>query len=441
VSEIGPGSTTADGVVVHALAWLAVGNVVGLLLATLLLAPALGDLLGPVGYGRWMALHLDTQLYGWLGVPLVGLLLRLFVRQGDRRRWSTAVLGIWSGTLLFGCLSWLAGSNSGKPFLEWSGAAAVVLALGLSAVTLLLLGAYGRESVEERRSGRRFSAPLLLKGALLLVLLPVPLVMSRVSQPGVYPPINPDSGGATGGSLLGSSLLVVGIFLVTPPVLRLERRTSRCSARTLFMVLLAHGCWFALLDHGDHSHHEPLQIVSLASLVIWLPLLARYLAGYKWSPAARRWLLSLAIWGGLLLATGLLGFLPGVLEAGKFTNALVAHAHIAMAGMASSFSMIVLLGLDSERRYHGLLGSGPRFFLWQLGLALHVSALVALGAFEAVDPGVLFRAEPASRVLYQVRWGAGLMMLWASLGWLAAAARVSLHVRVPGPSAVHTEAS
>jgi cytochrome c oxidase cbb3-type subunit 1 len=373
-------------------------------------------------------------------VPLVGLLLRLFVRGEDRHRVSVAVLGIWSGTLLFGCLSWLAGSNSGKPFLEWSGSAAVVLALGLSAVALLLLVASGREWYEERRSGRRLSAPPLLKRALLLLLLPLPLVMYRVSQPGVHPPINPDSGGATGGSLLGSSLLVVAILLVTPLVLRLARRSPRFGARTLFTVLLAHGCWFALLDHGDRSHHEPLQVVSLASLVIWLPLLVRYLGSYEWPPAARHWLLSLAVWSCLLLATGLSSFLPGVLEAEKFTNALVAHAHVAMAGVGSSFSMIVLLGLDSERRYHALLGSRPRLLLWQIGLTLHVVALIALGVLEALDPGVLFRAEPASRMLYQVRWGAGLMMLWASLGWLRAAARVCLRERAPRRATVRTEA-
>jgi cytochrome c oxidase cbb3-type subunit 1 len=439
VREADSRSTAADGVVVHALAWLALGNLVGLLLATLLLAPALGDLIAPLGYGRWMALHLDAQLYGWLGAPLVGLLLRLFVRLEDRRRVSGPVLGIWSGTLLFGCLSWLAGSNSGKPFLEWSGSAAVVLALGLSAVGLLLLIAHAREWVDVRRSGRAVPAALLLKGTLLILLLPVPLVMHRASQPGVYPPINPASGGATGGSLLGSSLLVVGIFLVTPLVLGLERRCRGFGAKPLFAVLLAHGCWFALLDHGDRSHHEPLQIISLASLVIWLPLLARYLGSYRWSPAARLWLRSLAVWGCLLLATGTLSFLPGVLEAEKFTHALVAHAHIAMAGMASSFSMSVLLGLDSERRHHAVLGSRPRFLLWQLGLALHVSALIALGALEAVDPGVLFRAGPVGRTLYQVRWGAGLMMLWASLGWLAAAARVSLRERVPRRAAAGTE--
>ena len=431
MSAAGPTSTATDGVVVHALAWLAVGNLIGVLLATLLLAPALGDLLAPLGYGRWMAVHLDTQLYGWLGVPLVGLLLRLFVRPEDQHCVSLAVLGIWSGTLLFGCLSWLAGSNSGKPFLEWSGPAAVVLALGLAAVALLLLVAAGREWHEEHRSGRRVAAPLLLKRALLLALLPIPLLMYRVSQPGVYPPINPDSGGATGGNLLGSSLLVVAIFLVTPLVLRLERRLPRFGAGTLFAVLLAHGCCFALLGRGDHSHHEPLQVVGLASLVIWLPLLVRYLGSYEWPPAARHWLLSLAIWGCLLLATGLTSFLPGVLEAVKFTHALVAHAHIAMAGMASSFSMIVLLGLDSERRYHALLGSRRRLLLWQIGLTLHVLALLALGVLEAIDPGVLFRAEPASRMLYQVRWGAGLMMLWASLGWLRAATRVGLRGSAP----------
>jgi cytochrome c oxidase cbb3-type subunit 1 len=66
---------------VHALAWLTVACGVGLLLALLLLFPGLNP--GPLTYGRWMPLHLDLALYGWLALPLVALLLRAY-RPPDR---------------------------------------------------------------------------------------------------------------------------------------------------------------------------------------------------------------------------------------------------------------------------------------------------------------------------------------------------------------------
>ena len=60
----------------HALGWLVAANAIGVLMAALLLWPALGDLLVPLSYGRWMALHLDWQLYGWCSVPIIGVLLQ-----------------------------------------------------------------------------------------------------------------------------------------------------------------------------------------------------------------------------------------------------------------------------------------------------------------------------------------------------------------------------
>ncbi len=63
----------ATAVCRHNLGWLVAANLVGLLLAVLLLWPGLNDLLAPLTYGRWVPLHLDWQLYDWCSLPLVGV--------------------------------------------------------------------------------------------------------------------------------------------------------------------------------------------------------------------------------------------------------------------------------------------------------------------------------------------------------------------------------
>ena len=62
----------------HALAWLVFGNAVGLYLAILLLRPD-WQLAGWT-YGRWVPVHLNSQLYGWTSLPLVAWLF-----EHDRR--------------------------------------------------------------------------------------------------------------------------------------------------------------------------------------------------------------------------------------------------------------------------------------------------------------------------------------------------------------------
>ncbi|MGD2113822.1 MAG: hypothetical protein PVG07_02145, partial [Acidobacteriota bacterium] len=80
----------ADLVTLHSLGWLAAGNLVGLLLATLLLAPGAGSALAPLTYGRWMPVHWNAQLYGWLALPLVGLLLHVYRAEAVSSRLARA---------------------------------------------------------------------------------------------------------------------------------------------------------------------------------------------------------------------------------------------------------------------------------------------------------------------------------------------------------------
>jgi cytochrome c oxidase cbb3-type subunit 1 len=341
-------------------------------------------------------------------------------------------LATTSGAVCFGAVSWLAGDAGGKPFLDWAGPARWLLVAALAFLWLVLAaGWYRRWRAGEDRPG----LPRLARGLLLAALAAVPPLLAWASGPGVYPAINPDSGGATGGSLLGSSLAVVAMMWAFPWLVgRPPRRGAGAAARRVsdqtLAVLVLHLALFALLDHGDHSHHEAWQIAALASLAVWPPLLVRHLRRFEWPPPLRPWLAAFAAWGALLVASACVTFLPGVLERWKFTDALVAHAHLAMAALATSFLVPILATLgdgdgdgDGGNPLARLLARRLPFALWHGGCLVYVVAMTAAGQLEGGEPALLYTTPPALQALYAARWLAGAAMLAASLAWLRGALR------------------
>jgi cytochrome c oxidase cbb3-type subunit 1 len=134
---------------------------------------------------------------------------------------------------------------------------------------------------------------------------------------------------------------------------------------------------------------------------------------FVWPHAARPWVRAAIVWGALLAITGTAQFLPGALAAGRFTHLLVAHSHLAMAGLTSSAGFLLLeLGLARDSRW-GLFG-GWVFALWQGATALHLAALVAAGALEAADPATMLRGSAALSAALGLRWLAGAIALTAT---------------------------
>lgn len=400
---------TPELITLHSLGWLVVGSAVGLLMALLLLVPELGALLAPLGYGRLAPLHLDLLLYGWCALPLIGLLLRLYGSEAGGG--SRLALAAWSGALAAGAASWLAGTTSGKLFLDWAGPARwlFLATLGFLAgvLALDLLRSWG-----DRRRSERW---LLLLVWVLLAGIPPGLWLATEAR--TYPPINPASGGPTGVSLLGSALVLVWVFLLTPWALGRSLSCHRRATALYAGAAGAHTAAFLLAGHSDQAHTHPLQLVALFSLLPWVYGVPVYLRRFAWSATERRWLRSFLIWAAALLASGLGAFVPGVLEAVKFTNVLVAHAHLAMAGMATSFAALVLAALNRDGRLAALFDDGAAFALWHGGMIVQVAALTAVGALEASNAAILFRAAPAVALLYLVRALAGAAMLTAALRW------------------------
>ncbi len=409
-------------------------NAVGVWLAAELVWPALGDALAPLSYGRWMPLHMNWQLYGWCALPLVGVLLAWCVdgRHPQVVGQVRVVLGAWSLALVLGGVAWLGGVTSGKLFLDWHGWARAVLPLAMIVLwTVCAAHAWWRRDVD---SGRVKG----LRGVILAGLLFVPGLLYWSAGREVYPSVNPDSGGATGTSLLGSTLGIVTVFGLLPVMLRLPVchllsdklpgengqelkpichliSDKRVWSAGWFWGALA-GSWvvFAGIDHGHASHHGWAQVGGLGLLIGWVPLAWGYFRRFEWEAPARPWLYGAFVWWLLLVVTGWLSFLPGVSERLKFTNGLVAHAHLAMAGLVTSVNFVILRQLAPRREPRG------NFALWQGACVVHVAALLALGWWERDYAGDLFRGETWTLVLYAVRLAAGAVMLAASVRWLAA---------------------
>lgn len=392
-------------VALHSVGWLLAANLVGVWLGVAVMWPAVGDALAPLTYGRWMPLHLDWQLYGWCSLPLVGGLLAWFADTAHPavRGHVQVALGAWSVALALGGVAWLGGTTSGRLFLDWHGWALPLLPGAMHIVWTFLAAhtwwRWRRLSVTGRR----------VRSVVLLLLLVVPSLLYWAAGRSVHPPVNPDSGGATGASLLGSTLGIVTIYLGLPAFLGLARR----GRFTLWGVALGLS-WlvFAVIDRGHASHHAPAQIAALAVLLAWIPLLPLAWERHAWPAAARPWLRAAAAWWALLVLSGWVTFLPGVSEALKFTHGLVAHAHLAMAGLVTSVNAAIIVVLSARA------APRPVFLTWQAGCALYVGAMLVLGAREADHVAELFRSEGWTQALLGLRLAGGVAMAGASAWWM-----------------------
>jgi len=410
----------------HALFWLVAANAIGVLLAALLLVPALNRFLGEWTYGRWMMVHMNLELYGWTSLPLVGFLFHVYgVPRGSFAKWQQPVLWAWSTGLAAGCLSWLQGHSSGKLFLDWSGYSRVLFPVALIALWLVLLGAWiGRPPTP----GAGAKAAWLAQLAGLLILLAVPFVIYLASGPGSYPPVNPDTGGPTGASQLESSLAIVLVLLMLP--FGIARRNAGHGKAILlaWMVLGAETILCAALGRGDISHHRPAQYLSLGSLLVWLPLTPAYYKAFAWHENTRRWRLSFLCWWAVLVVSGWVVSLPGVLDRLKFTDGLVGHSFVAMAGFTSSLIIFVLVQMLGKDGW--IFNRARSFHFWNWSAAAYVVVVTIAGWQEGSDPAFTIVPGIARDTLYILRLLTGVLMLIASLDWLVDTAAL-LRRRVP----------
>ncbi len=402
----------------HSLVWLVLANAVGVLLAALLLLPGINTALGEWSYGRWMPVHMNLQLFGWCSLPLVAFLFHVY--GADRQpgaRWCRSALWIWSAALGAGAISWLNGQSSGKLFLDWTGFSRVFFPLSLMILWCLLTFSF----IAEGRAGNSRNARLAkLLG--LIFLLAVPVLLYVAASPNLYPPINPDSGGPTGASQLESAIVIVAILLLLPFGLTKLHARRAWAIPAAWAIAAAEFLLCLTLGRGDISHHRPTQYLSLGSVLVWLPLMPLYYGAFEWRSNTRRWRTAFLCWWAVLIPTGWCLFLPRVLDRLKFTDGLVGHSLLAMAGFASSlliFVMVQLLGDD------GWIFNGAwSFWVWQSSVLAYVLLMLFAGWREGFNPA--FNAIPGSArsAVYILRLVLGVLMLLASMAWLRDASRL-----------------
>jgi cytochrome c oxidase cbb3-type subunit 1 len=415
-------------VVAFSTGWLVAANLVGVWLAVLLIRPTWGAILGEWTYGRWMALHLNWQLYGWCSLPMVGLLLKRYLRPCrpgvQQVDWA---LSLWSLALMLGGVSWLQGETSGKLFLDWVGLPRLAL---MAAMILLWCLLAFHAFVASWKSGHSPGGNgSVADRILLLALASVPILLYWSTGRKIYPAIDPGTGGPTGASLLGSTLVIVLVLALTPKLLGLVH--DQGAAESAFWVWFGvDSAIFLLMHHGNSSHRQLQQIVGLGSLLTWVPLLAWYLQRFDWNPRSRLWLAATLWWWGALVISGFASFLPGSLDRIKFSHALVAHAHLAMAGLLTSMNMLILLHLSVPvAKAASPLLSRRAFFCWQGGLVIQIVSLIWLTREEIADPGLFFVGGDIKG--YAARLVGGVLMVGASIYWTTRACRAHCAVRAP----------
>ncbi len=412
----------------HSLAWLYAANLIGVWLAVLLLFPNAGRWLGEWSYGRWTPVHLNFQLYGWMALPLVAWAMRIYgAHRAAIATWSHAALVLWSLSLTVGAVSWLSGTTSGKLFLDWSGFARILFVLSILFLWCVLAIACARTWSQpgNRRLGLR-AAKLLGLGLLLLV----PFVLYIASSPDLYPAVNPDTGGPTGASQLESTLGIVLILLLLPYGLTRRNPSGRRWVLASWLLFVLEALLCLALGRADVSHHRPAQFFSLASLLAWVPLVPAYFSAFEWPQNTRLWRRATLAWWALLVPSGWLFFLPGILDRLKFTDGLVAHSILAMAGFVSSLLVLILGVLLGENA--DVFNSRWAFIAWHGGAMGYVVLFVFAGWHEGGDPAFTIVPGPARNILYFVRLILGIAMTAASAQWFH---QLSNRLRRRNPSA------
>jgi cytochrome c oxidase cbb3-type subunit I len=387
----------------HAFGWLVLGNAVGLWLSLLLVRPQWQ--FGEWAYGRWLPVHLNVQLYGWTALPLVAWLLSIYeVRLSAASKWAPAAVWAWTAALAIGVTDWVGGRTGGKIFLDWKGGSlwGFVVALGLLWFVLAVAWKQRSEGWSKIRRGFSLGGLIALAG--------VPLTMLVAASPETYPPVDVTTGGPTGSSLLGSSLIVVGLMLMLPRVTGVSGKGRAGAGTWLYFGF----CWvaFGVAEAIGGTHLDWWQNASLLLMPPWAWLLFRDWSGFAWPAGSRTWRAWLFAWWGLLVVSGYLMYFPGALDRIKFTQALVAHSHLAMAGFTTSFCGLLAVLLTS-RRFAG----ASSVAIWNFAALAMIVILAVMGWREGTEPSWMI-TNPDWRILGLVaRFACGAVLLMVSLSW------------------------
>jgi len=278
----------------------------------------------------------------------------------------------WSAALAIAALHWLNGNTSGKIFLDWRGGALWGWVVAMIMLWLVLALAW-----RERAAGwSPWRRAVSLLGV--LVLATVPAAMAYAASPAVYPQVDVTSGGPTGSSLLGSTLMVVTLMMMLP---RVGVATGTGRAGWWVWTYLVN-CWliFGVAESLGGTHYQFHQIGTMLVLLPWAWIVPWDWEAFNWPPGSRVWRVALFAWWATLVLSAVTMYLPGLLDRFKFTQGLVAHSHLAMAGFTTSLCALLLVLVTGRT-----LGSRGSVAAWHVALLVMLLVLVAMGWREGGD--------------------------------------------------------
>jgi cytochrome c oxidase cbb3-type subunit 1 len=200
-------------------------------------------------------------------------------------------------------------------------------------------------------------------------------------------------------------------MLLLPRVAAVSRRQRK--SRGIWMFFAVSWLVFGATEMIGGTHFDWLQIGAMLMLLPWAWWIPRDWAGFAWPEGAAVWRGAMLIWWGVLVVSGLLMYQPGVLDHLKFTQGLVAHTHLAMAGFTTSFCALLLVLITGRR-----IGGTWSVALWHVAALGMIITLALMGWKEGDGPSWML-ALPAWREWgLAVRAACGGLMLCVSVVWL-----------------------
>ena len=129
-------------------------------------------------------------------------------------------------------------------------------------------------------------------------------------------------------------------------------------------------------------------------------------------------------------------FLPDVLDHVKFTDALVEHSLLAVAGFLSAYVIFILVQVLGEEDAW-ILNRTWSFYAWNLGVLAYVIVIMIAGWIEGADPAFTIVPGTARNFIYIVRLLTGIVMFAGSVEWFIASLALTnkmtaVRIEVPG---------
>ena len=174
-------------------------------------------------------------------------------------------------------------------------------------------------------------------------------------------------------------------------------------------------CWliFGAAEWIGGTHWQFHQIGAMLLLLPWAMLLPWDWAAFVWPAGTRRWRLAVFGWWALLVISGVTMYLPVLLDRIKFTQALVGHTHLAMAGFTTSFCALVLVAVGGRS-----LGSWRWVAAWHGSVWVMIGVLAAMGWREGGEFSWMTLPAGWRSAGLHLRAACGGVMLATSMVWL-----------------------